>query len=462
LGSQQNQYQEGTLKVKRNRNVRSLDVTCDGEGIVGHAGARLISGMAEVSGLVEGFSTAMAPTAKRRRAHDPGQVLVDLAVTLADGGDCLSDLRTLRDQPELFGEVASGPTAWRVIDSIDAERLEALRRARAAARARVWSAGGAPKQVILDFDATLVTSHSDKELAAANYKHGFGFHPLGCFLDETNEALAAILRPGNAGSNTAADHVAVLDMALDQLPVKTLAQDPEEGVWMLARADSAGATHDFIDALVERGIEFSVGFDLTEDVRKAIVGLPKGAWVEAIRQDCELREGAAVAELGQLDLSSWPVGTRAIIRREEPHPGAQMNIFDAEGWRYQCFITNSADEDLSYLEARHRGHARVEDRIRCAKDTGLRNLPFHDFADNEAWLEVVLVACDLTAWTQGLCLEGELAKAEPKRLRYALLHTPGRLVHHARRTILRLAANWPWSEQLRRALVRLRSLPLTT
>ena len=415
------------MKVKRSADVRAMDVTCDGEGIVGHAGARLVSGMAEVLGLGEAWSAALAPTVRRRRKIDPGWVLVDLAVTLADGGDCLSDLRVLRDQPGLFGRVASGPTAWRAIDSVDAAVLDALRAGRAKARAAAWAAGGAPERITLDFDATLVTAHSEKEGAAATYKMGFGMHPLGCWLDETNEALAAILRPGNAGSNTAADHVTVLDMALAQLPVSPKGGDPENGVAMLARADSAGATHGFIDALRERGIEFSVGFDVTEEVRLAILALPKGAWGEAIRQDCEVRDGAAVAELTEyLDLSCWPAGTRAIVRREEPHPGAQFNLFDPGGWRHQVFICDSTDPDISYLEARHRGHARVEDRIRCAKDTGLNNFPFHDFAANQAWLEVVLGACDLLAWTQALCLSGALAAAEPKRLRYCLLHTPDR------------------------------------
>lgn len=448
------------MRVKRSADVRTMEVTCDGEGIVGHAGARLVSGLAEVLGLGDAWSAAMAPTTRRRRKIDPGWALVDLAVTLADGGEHLSDLRTLRDQPELFGRVASGPTAWRVIDSVDAAVLDALRTGRAKARTAAWAAGGAPGKVTLDFDATLVTSHSEKELAAANYKSGFGFHPLLCFLDETNEALAGILRQGNAGANTAADHVTVLDMALDQLPVKPTGLDPDTGVAMLARADSAGATHGFVDALREREIEFSIGFDVTEDVRLAILSLPENAWGEAIRQDCEVREGAGVAELtGYLDLSTWPEGTRAIVRREEPHPGAQFNLFDPGGWRHQVCIVDSTDPDISYLEARHRGHARVEDRIRCGKDTGLRNFPFHDFAANQAWLEVVLGACDLIAWAQQLCLTGELAKAEPKRLRYALFHTPGRLARHARRTVLRLAANWPWADELRLAFLRLRNIP---
>jgi Transposase DDE domain group 1 len=450
------------LKVNGSRRIITTDVTADGMGVVSHAGAALLLGMAQELGLERAFSQAMAPTRKRASAHDPGRVLVDLAVTLADGGDSLSHLKVLRNQPALFGKVASDPTAYRVLDSVDDAVLDAMRKARATARARAWAAGGAPAQIVLDFDATLLISHSEKESASPTYKKGFGFHPLLCYLDETNEALAAILRPGNAGSNTAADHIAVLDAALAQLPVKTKVVDPQGGVWMLARADSAGATHGFIDALVERGIEFSVGFDLTEAVRDAVLAVFEEAWVETIHQDCERREGAGVAELVDLDLSAWPVGTRAIVRREEPHPGAQLSFTDADGWRFQVFITNSTDTDLSYLEARQRGHARVEDRIRAAKDTGLRNLPFHDFANNAAWVEVVLCAQDLMAWAQRLCLDGTHRTAEPRRLRYELFHTAGLLVSHGRRTILRLAADWPWSEDLRRAFVRLRRIAVLT
>src|SRR5207249_490067 len=238
---------------------------------------------------------------------------------------------------------------------------------------------------------------------------------------------------------------------------------PVDGVAMLARADSAGATHDFLNALRAKGIEFSVGTDITEAVRLAILDVPANAWVEAVDQDYELREGAQVAELTDLlDLSAWPEGTRAICRREEPHSGAHFTLFDPEGWRYQVFLTDSVDDDLSYLEARHRGHARVENRIRCAKDTGLRNLPFHEFANNAVWIEVVAIAQDLLAWTQGLCLSGKLAKAEPKGLRFMVLHMAGRLVRGGGVTNLRLEADWPWVQELVRAFATLRGLRFAT
>jgi len=445
----------------------ALKVTADGKGVVSNAGSRLLAEMADLSGLTDALSAALAPICKRRRRHDPGRVLVDLAVSIAGGGDALSDLVTLRHQPGVFGAVASVPTAFRVVDAIDDKLLAAIRAARSQVRRSVWGAGLNPVTehgyVILDFDATLLDAHSDKEQAAPTYKKGYGFHPLGAWLDNTSEALAAILRPGNAGANTAADHIEVLDAALAQLPVRPRGLDPLNGVPMLARADSAGATHDFLDTLRERGIEFSVGFDITESVRLAILDVPKTAWVEAVDQDYELREGAQVAELtGLLDLEAWPAGTRAIVRREEPHPGAHFTLFDPEGWRYQVFLTDSPDDDLPYLEARHRGHARVEDRIRCGKDTGLANLPFFEYANNAVWLEVVLIAQDLIVWTQGLCLTGKLAKAEPKALRFMLLHVAGRLVRGGGIVNLRLQEDWPWAGALVRAFARLRRLSFAT
>lgn len=459
--------QEGTYIVKATKSRPALKVSADGKGVVSQAGTRLLAEMADNSGLTDALSAALAPMCKRRRRHDPGRVIADLAVTIAGGGDALSNLVTLRHQPEVFGAVASVPTAFRVVDAIDDELLAAIRAARAQVRRAVWAAGLNPVTehgyVTLDLDATLLDAHSDKEQAAPTYKKGYGFHPLGCWLDNTQEALAAMLRPGNAGANTAEDHVAVLDAALGQLPVRPRGLDPVNGVAMLARADSAGASHGFLNALRERGLEFSIGFDITESVRLAILDVPRTSWVDSVHQGYELREGAGVAELtGLLDLTGWPEGTRAICRREEPHSGAHFTLFDPDGWRYQVFLTDSIDNDLPYLEARHRGHARVEDRIRCGKDTGLRNLPFFEFANNAVWLELVAMAQDLLAWTQGLCLNGKLAKAEPKGLRYMLLHVAGRLVRGGGAVNLRLPGDWPWAGDLVRAFKALRGLSFAT
>jgi hypothetical protein len=257
--------------------------------------------------------------------------------------------------------------------------------------------------------------------------------------------------------------VALLELALAQLPVKSDQEDPEGGVAMLVRTDSAGASHVFVEALRDMGIEFSLGFRMSEDVRLAICDLPRSAWMEATDPDMEPREEAQVAELTEgVDLSAWPRGTRMILRRELPHPGATFNLFDPNGYRHQVFICDSADPDIAYLEARHRGHARVEDRIRCAKDTGLRNLPFPAFENNACWVELVLMAQDLMAFTQGLVLDDDMASAEPKRLRYTLLHTAGRITTTGRRATLHLQSEWPWARQLSNAFTKLRGLSFVT
>ena len=430
--------------VKRNRCRPRLKVSSDGRGVVGHAGARLLSDLADQLGLTAGLSAAMAPTKQRRRGHDRGRVLADLAVMIADGGTAISDLVVLRDQPSLFGEVASTPTAWRTLEAVDGDALARIAVARAAARARVWAAGADPRFYVIDFDATLITSHSDKTGAAKTYKRGFGFHPLLAFLDATGEALAGVLRPGNAGSNTAADHITVLAMALTQLPV-----DPTT-VEVIARADSAGLTHGFINACVTAGVRFSVGHDLTEPVRAACLAIPKRAWQPAVIADgSDYRDGAEIAEITTMvNLSLWPAGTRMIVRREIPHPGAQLTFTDIDGHRFQAFITNQTDPDIAYLEALQRGRGRAEKLICNLKDTGCTNLPSADFKINQAWLTTTLIAHDLLVWCQHLCLDGDLARAEPKRLRYTLLHTAGLIAHTGRQTRLRLAAGWPWATQL--------------
>lgn len=265
--------------MKSNPSRRPLKVSSDGENVVSHTGARLLSDLAVEVGLTGGLSTAMAPTKQRRRGHDRGHVLVDLAVMIADGGDAISDLAVLRNQPDLFGQVASNSTGWRTLEAIDDEALERIAAARAAARRRVWAAGADPGFYVIDFDGTLITAHSDKQGAAPTYKRGFGHHPLLAFLEGTGEALAGILRPGNAGSNTTADHVQLLAMALAQLPV-----DPG-AVEMVARADSAALTHGFVDACREAHVRFSIGHDLTEPVRTACLSVPKRRWRPAVTAD---------------------------------------------------------------------------------------------------------------------------------------------------------------------------------
>jgi hypothetical protein len=440
------------LKVMGRSSIQKVEVRADGTGLSSRAGTALLPLAAERLGLTDALGWALAETRERRSVHDPGRVFCDLAVMLADGGRCVSDLVALGSQPALFGDVASISTARRVLLSVGEAELERLRAARAQARARAWAAGAAPEEVILDFDATPITAHSDKEHAAGHYKGGFGFHPL--LATCGREVLAGVLRPGNAGANNAADHLEVFEAALEQLPPEAL-----EGP-ILARSDSAGASHALAAACRETRVRFSFGYAINEHVREAILALPEAAWRPAINGDGELREGAWVAELtGRVSLDAWPEGARLIVRRERPHPGAQLTFTDVDGHRFQCFITDQQGTDLAALEARHRAHAGVEDRVRALKSMGLGNLPFSAFAPNQAWLEAALCAHDLTAWTQLLLFDGEHRLCEPKRLRYRLLHVAGRVTRHARRLTLHLPAEWPWAAAIARAFKRLDALP---
>jgi len=448
------------LKVMRDGRSVTVDVTADGAGLVSHAGTALLAQVADKLGLTRALSLRLAGLKQRRRGHDPGRVIRDLAVMLADGGECVSDLAVTREQQSLFGPVASDSTAFRVIDRTASEpgMLDALREAHARARERFWALHGAPESLTIDIDATLITSHSEKEHAAGNYKGGYGFHPLGAYADQTREALGAILRPGNAGANTAADHVLVLDLALAQIPAEQI-----ENLEILIRADRAGATHELADHCRDGNMRFSFGYDLTDAVRRAILQTPVHAWVPALDQDGSVRENGDVVEITEhLDLSSWPAGTRLIIRRERPHPGAQLSFTDHDGYRFQAILTDQDDTDVAIIERRHRQRARVEDRIRDDKDTGLAKFPFREFALNEVWLEIVMLAHDLIVWTQALLLSGELQKAEPKRLRYQLLHVAGRLAFSGRRAKLHLQDTWPWVTDLMAAFERLKSLPAAT
>jgi Transposase DDE domain group 1 len=444
------------LKVQRDGRRFTVDVVPDGDGLVSHAGAALLAEVADRLGLTDALSRGLAVMRERRGRHDPGRVVRDLAVMLADGGDCLADLRAVRDQQVLFGPVASDATAFRVIDAIAADPglLEALRAARARARANAWTAGARPERVVIDIDATLIGCRSQKERAAGTFKGGFGFHPLLAYLDQTREALAGVLRPGNAAANTAADHVEIVELALEQLPRAVVKTTP-----IVIRTDSAAATHQFTDELRAARINFLMGFDLTATVRDAILELPKAAWRPAIGQDGDERQGAWVAEITDaLDLSSWPARCRVIVRRERPHPGAQLSFTDHDGHRFLATLTD-LDGDAAWLERLHRARANAEDRVRAAKQTGLENLPFQAFDHNAVWLELSLIAQDLLAWTQQLALDGELASCEPKTLRYRLLHTAARLAFHARRATLRLQRSWPWADALAAAFARLLALP---
>ena len=334
--------------VKRRQRCRALRVTGDGVGVANHVGTRLLVDLADAVGLTGSLSVAMAPTKQRRRGHDRGDVLTDVAVAIAGGAETISDLATMRDQPDLFGAVASHATVWRTLDAVDEAALERIKIARADARANAWAAGADPGFYVIDIDATLVNAHSDKEQAAPTWKQGFGFHPLLAYLDATGEALAGMLRPGNAGSGTASDHIRVLADALAQLPL-----DPA-GREVIVRTDSAGWSHGFVNECRQRHVRFVIGHQLTVEIASVLVTLPKRAWQPAITADgSDWRDHAEIAEITHLvndvfdSTRSWPSGLRMIARREQPHPGAQLTFTDIDGHRYQVFVTDLADTDIA-------------------------------------------------------------------------------------------------------------------
>jgi hypothetical protein len=459
--------------VKRSR-VPNLVLDPVRESLISSSGALLLQETSRASGLGRGLSRALAPWRPVRASHDPGKVLLDVALAVALGGDCLADVAAVRAQPQVFGTVASDPTLSRVFAALAVDvddAVAAIRDARARARAATWArrrplagtpgkrAGG---QVVLDIDATLVTAHSDKEGAEPTFKKGFGFAPMCAFVDHgehgTGETLVVDLRPGKASPWNSADHIATLHAALAQLPEHERSQ-------VLVRADTGACSKAFLHQITDAGLEYSIGFPGREGVQAAIEAIPEQAWRAAVDSDGEPRDGAQVAELtawmpvpmkptrspARFGPQEWPTGMRIIARRERPHPGAQLRLTDHNGWRITCFATNtpkSAGWRLADLEVRHRQRARCEDRIRCLKDTGLRNLPFHDYAKNRIWVEVVAMAADLLTWMQTLAFDqAEPARRwEPKRLRFRILAVAGRIIHTGRRRRLRLPRDWPWNQ----------------
>jgi hypothetical protein len=456
-----------------------LRVDTAGRGATGQAGGVLLTRTIASTGLDRELSVALARWRKPGAVHDPAKVVLDLAVTLALGGDCLADVALLRAEPAVYGAVASDATVSRTIAALAADApavLRAIGTARARARRRAWHLAGkhAPDNgsdgknpLIVDVDATLVTSHSDKEGAAATFKRGWGFHPLCAFVDHgpagTGEPLAVLLRPGNAGSNTAADHIAVIKDALAQLPGHRPGRRP--GRRVLIRTDNAGCTHAVLNWMTTQRLSYSVGFTLPEHTPDLLAKIPDQVWAPAIDAHDEIRDGAWVAEVtGLLDLSAWPPGMRVIVRKERPHPGAQLRLSDVDGMRITAFATNTAAggrrTQLPDLELRHRCRARAEDRIRIAKDTGLRNLPLHALDQNRIWCALVALALEVTAWMQTLALHGHDARRwEPKRLRLRLFTVPATLARTGRRVLLHLSPTAPWAATVLTAITRLHVLP---
>lgn len=445
------------------RLVRPRTVTGDGDGLVSHAGMVWLAETADLSGLTAGLSSAMASVPQRR--HDAGRTLAQMVLGLADGATCLSDLAALRAQPTVFGPVPSEATVWRTFDHVGSVELRAIAAARTSARSRAWAAGAGPTgdEVIVDIDSTIIGTKADKQDAAPTYKRTFGHHPLLAMCAETDEVLAGILRAGNAGANTAIDHVSLLADALAQLPTVWRAghgvgDDPalvERKI--LVRADSAGASHWLAENCVDRNIEFSLGYQIDERIRDGVICVPTGCWRPAVDADGTHRDGAEVVELTSLvNLSAWPAGTRLIVRRERPHPGAQLSLFDTiEGFRHTAFITNTAGYDIAALECRQRQRAPAENVIRDAKATGLANLPFDDIVNNDVWMQLCFCANDLLAWSQQIGCAGQLRRATPKTIRHRLLHVAARITPIGRR--LHLDRHWPWTTVLLDAIGRVRA-----
>ena len=436
-----------------------------GDQVVAHVGLHALGAFADRLRLGDSLSDRVAPCGERAPVHDRGKVLVQAMLMLAGGGEACADIEHLRAQPDLFGSVPSDSTLYRTFRHVDAATLAGLWEAVAAVRTAVWrrsSATTGTAMVVLDIDSSLHQVHSEnKDGTAPNYKGGFGFHPIYCFADATGETLGVLLRPGNAGANTIGDHVTVLDQAIGQLPAEVAVghrEGDDPGLVrrrLQVRCDSAGCT-DFVWRCRDRNVGFAVVARSNASIHAAIsrIAADDAAWLPALRQDGDERPGAAVAELTDLvDLAGWPAGTRMIVRREPLHPGAQQSLFPSLLFRYWGHYTDAAGDPVS-LDVHIRAHAHVEGHIRRLKDSGAERFPFVDIDANRAWLAVVCFADALVRWFQLLCLTGPLAVAEPKTLRWSLWHTPARIVHHARRRIVRILDGWPTAAELLAAYQR--------
>ncbi|MDZ7826258.1 MAG: IS1380 family transposase [Gammaproteobacteria bacterium] len=454
------------------RLVRPRSVTGNGERLVSRAGLAWLGETADLCGLTGGLIDAFAGASWRR--HHPGRTMAQVILALADGATCLSDLAVLRNQPGLAGPVASEPTVWRTFEAVTSAELRGIAAARGTARQRAWAAGAGPdgEVLVIDIDATIVATKADKQDAAPTYKRSYGHHPLLAIAGDCNEVLAGMLRAGNAGANTAEDHIVVLADAIAALPAEwRVGHSPgdhrdDAAKDLVVRADAGGTSHWLVEECRHRNIGYSLGFAITGAVRDAIVCVDDDTWVPAVDGNGRARPGAEVAELTHwMDLGAWPEGTRVIVRRERPHPGAQLSLFDTvEGMRHTAFITDQPGDDIAALELFQRQRARAENVIRDTKACGLANLPFDCVVNNEIWMQLCFTAHDLLVWAQQISLTGPLRRATPKTLRHRLLHVAARTTPTGQR--LDLDRTWPWTTTLLSALDHLRrafrSLTVTT
>jgi hypothetical protein len=441
----------------------AMRVVVEGAGtqVVAHVGLHALGSFADRLRVGESLSVAVGWNGPGVPVHDRGRVLTQAMLMLAGGGESCSDIEALASQRRLFGEVCSDTTLYRTfVKTLDADALTRGREAMGRVRSEVWSRKPSLVEqgpVILDVDASLVEVHSEnKEATAANFKHGFGFHPLFCFADATGEALAAMLRPGNATANDTADLLGVLDAAIGQLPDAVAGghrpgDDPDRVARrIVVRSDSAGGRR-FAEGCRGRNVGFQTVARRTVAVSAAVAVANDDPtrWQPALNQDgtpVTSGDGHRIAEVCEVtdlvDLSAWPDRTRLIVRREPLHPGAQQSLLPDLEYRFWGHYTDEAG-DPAELDRLMRAHAHCEDHIGRLKDSGLMRFPFAALTANQAWLQVVCWAADLVRWFQLLCLTGPLARALPKRLRWTLWHTPARIISTARRDIVRILDGWP-------------------
>jgi hypothetical protein len=464
---------------------RRLAVSGSGKNLVGHAGAVLLRACADRTGLTGALSEVM-PSSSAAGWWDRGVTMVGTAVAIVLGAVNMSDVERLwAQQAAVFGAPASDSTIGRTLAAVDDDLLAKVARARARVRRHVWNLlvlrpCGFPWLVVagkrlagwivIDIDATLITAHSDKAGAAVTFKKTFGHHPLAAWCANTSESLAMLLREGNAGSNTVADHIRVLTQALAQIPGSSAAK-------ILVRIDGAGATHDLLEHLqalntTRRTVRYSVGWKMTDADENAIARLPASAWSASIGQDATVQDDCHVAELTGLSTrGGWPERQRLLVRRSRPARRHHKKLTDFErktGWRYQIIATDigrmwgiAGSHQPQWLDALHRAHAGVEDRVRTNKAMGLGKLPSSAWSANCGWVLAANLAADLDAWTRllGLHDQDDLADAEPGTLRYRLLHLPAKLTRHARRRWLTISRDWPWREAFLACWSRLTTLP---
>jgi hypothetical protein len=474
--------------VKATKWSSKLSVTAGGKGLVGHAGVVLPRRTADAVGLTSGLSAALTVSG-RSPGWDRGQVFVDLACAITLGATSIREIEVLQHQAALFA-APSDATVRRALDELDEATMRRIARTRRDVRAHVWRLLAARPEgfpqvdvagrrlvgwVVLDADATVITCVSGKEGAAGTWKGSFGFHPLGTWFANTGEAPAMLLRPGNAGSNTVADHVMVLKAALSGIPAGF-------GSKVLIRIDGAGASHELMEWMVKlsngrRTVRFVCGWTITAADEDAIKKLPEDVWTPAVDQDGDVQEDADVAELTGLSarLDGWPTAVRLVVRRSKPSRRHAKKLTDyekASGWRYQITATNitrlkgvpgSHHPFFTDVLYRARGGA-AEHGVRTGKAMGLAKLPSKMWNVNAAWMLAANIANDLHAYTRLLGFAGnpDLERATPDTMRFRILHLPARLVHHARTRTLKIPPNWPWARAFLDAWNRINALPAPT